>query len=255
MSTPGSFVWYELMSTDVVSAKSFYGKVVGWSIEDVPMPGMTYSLLRAADTQVGGMMTLPSEARDAGMKPCWIGYILVDDVDSATAKVRRLGGTVHVEPTDIPSVGRFSMVADPQGTVFNCFTPMQSGQRIVSSAPGHIGWHELHAADWTTAFGFYQSMFGWLKGEAVNMGPMGTYQLFTIDGSPSGGMFNSPSAAAARFWLYYFNVEDIDAAAERVGAQGGKVMNGPHQVPGGGWVLQAVDPQGASFALLGTRKA
>jgi predicted enzyme related to lactoylglutathione lyase len=254
MSSQKSFVWYELMSTDVAAAKSFYGKVVGWDTEDVPMPGMTYTLLRVKDTQIGGMMTLPPEARDAGMKPCWVGYIAVDEVDSAAVEVRRLGGKVYREPADIPNVGRFAVVADPQGAAFNLFKANQSGQRTVSSAPGNIGWHELHTADWPKAFEFYHSMFGWLKGDAVDMGPMGTYQLFTIDGTPAGGMFNSPAATAARFWLYYFNVGDIDAAAERVSSAGGTIMHGPQQVPGGSWIVQAADPQGAAFALVGAKK-
>jgi predicted enzyme related to lactoylglutathione lyase len=110
-----SFVWYELMSSDVAAAKAFYTKVVGWKTQDMPMPGMTYTLLSAGDTQVGGMMTLPKDAADAGMRPCWTSYIEVDDVDGAAAKVRSLGGKIYATPTDIPNVGRFAVVADPQG--------------------------------------------------------------------------------------------------------------------------------------------
>src|SRR5216684_5280180 len=87
-----SFVWYELMSSDVAAAKAFYAKVVGWNTQDMPMPGMTYTVLRIGETQVGGMMTLPKDASDAGMRPCWVSYIGVDDVDSAAAKLRGLGG-------------------------------------------------------------------------------------------------------------------------------------------------------------------
>src|SRR5277367_6723231 len=147
--TQSPFVWYELMSSDVAAAKAFYSKVVGWSAQDVPMPGMTYTLLRVGDTQIGGLMALPAEANDAGMKPGWVGYLGVDDVDAAAAKVKRLGGKIHGLPTDIPNVGRFAMVADPQGAAFNLFKPSQPGERTVSNAPGHIGWHELHASDCT----------------------------------------------------------------------------------------------------------
>jgi uncharacterized protein len=249
-----SFVWYELMSSDVAAAKAFYANVVGWSTQDMAMPGMTYTLLQIGDTQVGGMMTLPKEASDAGMKPCWTSYVAVDDVDGAAAKLQGLGGKVYAAPSDIPNVGRFAVVADPQGASFNLFKPSQTGQRNVSNEPGQIGWHELHTNDSPTAFVFYNAMFGWLKGDAMDMGPMGTYQLFTIGGAAVGAMFNSPAAKSARFWLYYFNVGDIDAAAKRVGDGGGKIMRGPQQVPGGGWVVQAADPQGAAFALVGSRK-
>jgi uncharacterized protein len=249
-----AFVWYELMSTDVAAAKVFYGAVVGWNTQDMPMPDMTYTVLQAGQTGVGGMMKLPQTARDSGMKPCWVGYIHVADVDEAALELKRLGGTVHRDPTDIPNVGRFAMAADPLGAAFYLFTPTPSGARTPSDGEGHIGWHELHTTDWPKAFDFYSAMFGWLKGESVDMGPMGTYQLFTINGAPAGGMMNSPVAATNRFWLYYFNVGDIDAAAGRVTAGGGKIMQGPHEVPGGGWVVQATDPQGAWFALLGSRK-
>lgn len=248
-----SFVWYELMTTDVAAAKAFYTGVVGWSTEDMPMPGMTYTLLRMGQAQVGGLMAVPKEARDAGMRPCWVGYVGVDDADRAAAKVKQIGGKVLMEPTDIPNVGRFAAVTDPQGATLNLFKPSQPGQRGVSAEPGQVGWHELHTTDWPKAFGFYTDMFGWLKGDSVDMGAMGTYQLFTIKGTPSGAMFNSPAAQGARFWLYYFNVGNIDDAVKRVGQGGGKIMQGPMQVPGDRWVAQAADPQGAAFALLGSR--
>jgi predicted enzyme related to lactoylglutathione lyase len=249
-----SFVWYELMTSDVAAAKAFYTNVVGWSTQDMPMPGMTYTLLRSGDTQVGGMMPLPKEACDAGMKPCWVSYLEADDVDGAAAKVQSLGGKIYRAPADIPNVGRFAVVADPQGASFNLFKPSQPGRRNVSSEPGHIGWHELHTNDSPQALDFYNAMFGWLKGDGMDMGPMGTYQLFTIGAAAVGAMFNSPAAQARPFWLYYFNVGDIDAAAKRVSDGGGKIMFGPQQVPGGGWIVQASDPQGAAFALLGSKK-
>jgi uncharacterized protein len=249
-----SFVWYELMSTDVAAAKTFYGKVVGWHTEDVPMPHLTYTLVRVGDTQVGGMMPLPKEASDAGMRPCWVGYIGVDDVDGAAAKAQGLGGKTYKAPTDIPTVGRFAVVGDPQGAMFNLFKPAQPGERVMSSEPGHIGWHELHTTDWQSAFKYYSQMFGWTKGDAMDMGPMGTYQLFKIDDMAAGAMFNSPVAHVACFWLFYFLTGNIDAAGKRVTDNGGKIMQGPMQVPGDLWIIQAADPQGAAFALLGSRK-
>jgi predicted enzyme related to lactoylglutathione lyase len=253
------FFWYELMSTDVAGAKAFYGNVIGWKTQDMPMPDMTYTILQAAETGVGGMMPMPAHAREAGAKPNWTGYIYTDGVDAAVTKLVGLGGTVHRAPSDIPDVGRFAVAADPQGAVFQLLTPRpaqpgQSGNRTPSNAPGHTGWHELHTTDWPRAFDFYGALFGWLKGDSMDMGPMGKYQLFTIDGVAVGGMMNSPMAAQQRFWLFYFNVDDIEAAAQRVAKGGGKVTEGPHQVPGGSWVIQATDPQGALFAMVGPKK-
>jgi predicted enzyme related to lactoylglutathione lyase len=251
---PSSFVWYELLSTDVAAAKAFYGPVIGWNIQDVPMPGMTYSLIFAGMTQVGGMMALPKDALDAAMKPFWAPYIEVDECDASASALQRLGGKIHLPPTDISNVGRYAVAADPQGAMFNLFKPQQSGERRVSNAPGQVGWHELHTNDWQKMFDFYREMFGWQKGDSVDMGKMGTYQLFTIDGTVSGGMFNSPGVTAAPYWLMYFNVPEIDSAVRRINEAGGKITMGPHQVPGGNWIVMAADPQGGLFALSSQRK-
>ena len=250
----GRFVWYELMTSDTAAAKTFYSAVVGWSAQDAPMPGMTYTLLKAGETQVGGLMPLPPEARAAGVRPCWAAYVAVDDVDAAVAELQRLGGTVHRGAADIPGVGRFAVVADPQGATFNLFKSAAPGEPAAAGGAGHVGWRELHTSDWPKALAFYAAMFGWESGSRFDMGALGTYQQFTIGGTAAGGMFNSPAAQGACFWLFYFGVGDIDAAAGRVAAAGGKILNGPQQVPGGGWILQAADPQGAMFALLGSHR-
>ena len=116
--------------------------------------------------------------------------------------------------------------------------------------PGTIGWHELYAVEWNAAFAFYEKLFGWTKGEAFEMGPMGTYQMFAANGVPTGGMMNNPEAYPIPYWNYYFNVETIDAAAKRVSDGGGRILNGPHEVPGGQWIVQCKDPLGAVFALV-----
>ena len=251
--THGRYAWYELVTTDAAAAKTFYGDVVGWRMQESPMPGMTYTLLMTGDTQVGGLMPMPKAACDAGAKPGWVGYISVDDVDAAATKVQSLGGVLHQAPMDIPGVGRFAMVADPQGATFNLFKSLQPGGASAPDAPGHIGWHELHTSDWPKAYGFYGAMFDWQKGDAIDMGGIGTYQLFNITDAVGGAMFNSPAAQQMPYWQYYFSVGDIDAAVKRVTAGGGRIMHGPQEVPGGAWVVQGADPQGALFALHGTR--
>jgi predicted enzyme related to lactoylglutathione lyase len=251
----GRFTWYELMSTDPVAAKAFYSNVVGWGTQDMSMPGMTYTLLTVDEIPVAGLMELPEQARQAGAPPSWLGYVAVDDVDATTDKAKGLGGSVHMPPMDIPDIGRFSVIADPQGAVLGLFrwTDPNAGQTGEPGAPGWAGWHELMAADWEKAFAFYSALFGWQKGQAVDLGPMGTYQLFSVGGQEVGGMFNKPPAVPACFWLYYFNVDDFDAAVERVKAGGGAIINGPMEVPGGSWIVQCTDPQHAMFALAGQK--
>jgi uncharacterized protein len=254
-TSPKPFVWYELMTTDMDAAKNFYGAVVGWGAQDWGQPDMRYAIMSAGERPVAGVMTLPEEACAAGARPGWVGYIYADDVDAATEDVRQAGGAVHRAPADIPNVGRFSVVADPQGATFRLFKPAGGDNSPAQPmTPGHIGWHELYAIDWPSAFDFYAGRFGWTKAEAVDMGPMGTYQLFAAGGEPIGGMMNKPEQIPSPVWLFYFNVAAIDAAASRVGEHGGQVLMGPHQVPGGSWIAQCMDPQGAMFALVAPRR-
>lgn len=249
----GVFGWFELMTPDPVAAKAFYTSVLGWTAQDVPMPGMTYTLLMAGERQVGGLFAVPKEMTATDRRSGWIGYLSATDVNGLTDKVKRLGGKVVQPPADIANVGRFSSVTDPQGVGFSLLRWDTPGEPAAGGEPGTVGWCELHTTDYVAAFNFYESLFGWTRGEAHDMGPMGIYQLFDIEGKQSGGMFNSPGAQPGGYWLYYFHVGDIDAAAARVTAGGGKLCNGPIQVPGGGWIAQVADPHGAMFALMGRR--
>jgi uncharacterized protein len=249
-ATPANFGWYELMTTDTAAAGAFYSNVVGWTTREVGAPPMPYTTFEVNGVGVAGMMTLP---KDAGPMPAWIGYIHVPDVDAAVDRVVAAGGKMHKEPTDVPGMLRFSVVIDPQGAAFILFTAspnMPTPERPAMGTPGTIGWHELMAVDGASAFDFYSGQFGWTKGEAHDMGPMGTYQLFDINGVPSGGMMTKPANLPAPFWSYYFQVDGIKAALDRVKAGGGTVVNGPAPVPGGSWILQANDPQGAFFCLV-----
>jgi predicted enzyme related to lactoylglutathione lyase len=246
------FVWYELMTADAADAAAFYENVVGWTSRDAGMEGQPYTLMLVGEAQVAGVMNTPKELQAIGAKPTWSGYIGVDDVDAMAARVLQAEGKILRPGTDIPDIGRFAVVADPQGSSFLLFKPSRDEPplRPAPGSPGTVGWHELHAVEWKGAFEFYSTLFGWTKGEAIDMGPMGVYQLFEIDGVPSGGMMTKPPEAPAPGWRYYINVDRIRAAAARVAQFGGQVVMGPHQVPGGSWIVQGVDPQGAEFALV-----
>jgi predicted enzyme related to lactoylglutathione lyase len=252
-----SFFWYELMTTDLDAAEAFYTKVVGWKAQ--PFEGGAgmprYIVMNAGERGVGGLMTIPDEARRSGMPPAWVGYIHTADVGASTEALMKAGGKVHRAPDDIPGVGRFAVVADPQGAMFMFLQPNGPDQPPVPmTTPGHIGWHELYTTNWQAAFDFYSSQFGWTKGDAMDMGPMGTYQLFKVNGEHTGGMMNKPEQIPVPVWQFYFNVDGADAAASRVTGNGGKVLMGPMEVPGGQWVVQCQDPQGAHFALVAPGK-
>jgi uncharacterized protein len=247
----GCFVWYELMTTDMDAARTFYAGVLGWGTQDASMPGLAYQLLSAEDTPVAGLLSLPDEARRAGVAPHWAGYVGVDDVDIAAVRVKTLGGTVYVPPTDVADISRFSVFADPQGATLSLLKWRKPAEAAPAApiALGRVGWHELLAADGEKAFAFYAALFGWQKTEALQ-GVMGIYQQFAVAGEMIGGMFTKPPTLPLPFWLYYFNVADIEAAAQRVEAGGGEIIYGPMEVPGGASILHCADPQGAVFALL-----
>lgn len=246
------FCWYELMTSDTAAAGAFYAKVVGWITEEA-QGAMPYTMLLApAGFPVGGMMGISADMAQQGVRPGWVGYVAVDDVDGRTAKAVELGGAVHRPPSDIPGVGRFSVVADPFGAVFMLFSAApEFAMPPDGEGPGFVGWRELMAGDLEKAWVFYATLLGWTKDADHDMGPMGAYRLFKTGGdAAAGGMMTKPASLPASFWTYYFRVDGVRAATERLTAAGGTVMNGPMQVPGGDWIVQAMDPQGAVFALL-----
>lgn len=257
MSATGKFVWYDLMTPDLAGAKAFYSSVVGWEINDSGMEGPPYLILSINGTMVGGMMELSPEHASKGARPCWNGYIGVPDVDAATVSVGEAGGKIYSPPRDIPGVGRFSVVTDPHGGGFFLFTPDASytGSGGAGAGLGHVGWHELHAGDLNADFAFYQEQFGWTQVHEMDMGEMGMYRMFATGGDAAvGGMMTKNAQAPMPFWLYYFYVDAIDAAVERVKAGGGALYGEPHEVPGGEWIVRGRDPQGASFALVAKQR-
>lgn len=256
----GRFIWYELMTTDMKAAKAFYSEVVGWGARDASMPDMPYILFTAGGTPVCGMMALPKDAIASGFRPTWLGYVGVDDVDATADRIVKLGGAVHVPPKDIPDVSRLSVAVDPQMATIALLKWLDDrapSAKAASAAepatPNCVGWHELLAADWEKAWAFYGELFGWQKAD-TEFGANDAYQAFSAGGQTIGGMCTKPPAAPVPFWLYYFNVGDIDLAAKRVKASGGTILNGPFDVPEGGWIVQCADPQGAIFGLQGRRK-
>jgi len=254
VNSHGRFVWYELMTTDPEAAEAFYAKVVGWGTVDASMGGMPYTVFTAGEASVCGLMNLPEEGQRVGAAPRWIGYVGVDNVDAAAERIRRLGGIVHLPPTTVPNISRFAVVADPQMATFALSQRLRSSQEQIAAqkTSRRIGWHELLAADWEKAFSFYGELFGWQKVN-IEVNEMGTYQVFSAGGQTIGGMSTKPPLVPVPFWLYYFNIDDIDAASERVKAGGGRILEGPLEVGGGGWVARCADPQGAMFALAGMK--
>lgn len=249
----GLFVWYELLTTDIAAAKVFYGGVVGWGSEDASTAEFAYSLFTAGHGPVGGLMDLPPEARKLGATPRWVGYVAVDDVDTRAERIKRLGGAIYVPPTDT-NIGRIAVVADPQTATLALVKGLKLGQQSEADPdePGGIGWRELYAADGNKAFAFYQALFDWREPEA-DTHPLPSYHLFAAGGRTIGGMFTKHARVPVPFWLYYFNVGDVDMALRRVEEGGGRIALGPHDLPDDTGIARCIDPQGAMFALQGPR--
>jgi predicted enzyme related to lactoylglutathione lyase len=254
------FIWYELMTSDCDGAEAFYRTAMGWGAADSGLPDHRYTIFSADPsnpaTGVAGLMAIPEAARAAGARPGWTGYVLVDDVDACAARAEAAGGRILVPAAEIATVGRFAVLADPHGAVFALFRPLSEKvcPPVPPGTPGHIGWHELHAGDGGQAFAFYARLFGWTRAEAIPMGDHGVYQLFATGGEPVGGMMTRMPQTPMPFWLFYVNVDGLDGALARVTGAGGRIVNGPMEVPGGKWIAQALDPQGAMFAVVSARR-
>jgi uncharacterized protein len=251
----GRFAWYELMTTDVAAAKTFYAKVVGWGTKDAVTPDWRHTVFTAGTTFVAGLTGLPVEARKTGARPTWLGYVGVEDVDAAVDRIKRLGGAVCIPPTNVLDISRFSIVTDPQMAMLAVIQWLKPSQQPLA-APAErrrVGWHELLAVDCEAALSFYGELFNWRKAHG-DTGSLDSYDLFSIGGQIAGGMLAKSPLARIPHWLYYFNVSDIDAASQRVKSGGGQVLGSPDEVAGGNWAARCVDPQGAVFALVGRRR-
>ncbi|WP_316206427.1 MULTISPECIES: VOC family protein [unclassified Bradyrhizobium] len=251
-SNHGHFVWYELLTTDMGAAEGFYREVVGWDARDASTQQFPYRLLTNAEAPVCGVMALPPEALRSGAMPRWAGYVAVADADAAAERLRALGGRVYVQPTD-SNIGRIAIVADPQTATLALVEGLKfAPPRATAATVGRVGWHELLAADGPAAFSFYSSWLGWQKA-ADDVGAIEGYQLFSAGADTIGGIFTKLPRAPVPFWLYYFNVADLTAALQRVRTLGGRVAQGPVELPDGIWIARCIDPQGAMFALQGKR--
>jgi predicted enzyme related to lactoylglutathione lyase len=246
----GRPLWYELMTTDMKAAESFYRTVVGWAsmpFDGSPQPYTMFA--RAGEIPVAGLMEKPNEVE---APPFWAMYVGVPKLEDAAAQIARLGGRECSPVIDVPTIGRMQMMTDPQGAAFYIYEPASTDQ-MPEAAPeiGEASWHELMTTDAPAAMRFYQELFGWQPTEAMDMGEMGTYQMFNRPHGMIGGMMNTPPdlAHVPPNWQIYFRVPDINAAVERIKANGGQILNGPMEVPGGDWIVNAMDPQGAAFSL------
>jgi len=247
----GRFVWHELLTTDPKAAGAFFSKIIGWKTQPWGTDG-SYTLFVSGSRQLAGLMVLPEDAKKMGAPPNWLTYVGTTDVDETARLATSLGARVLKAPEDIPGAGRFAVLQDPQGATFGIYKSHQSPAADAAPVVGDFSWHELATTDAKAALGFYQRLFGWEETSAMDMGEMGVYQMFgqSKQGRTLGGLFNKPSQMPGPpAWLAYIKVPDARKTADAIKKAGAKIVNGPMEVPGGGWISVGIDPQGAVFAL------
>lgn len=250
---PGFFIWYELITTDVGAAATFYRNVIGWGVKADSTSRMPYALFMAGDAPRAGLMELPEQGRKMGARPRWMGYVGVSDTHAAADRIKRLGGAVYVPPADT-NIGRIAVVADPNAATFGVVDHLRPPPQLPAEAgkPGCVGWHELLAADLNKQTRFYCELFGWQKADTENH-LTDAYVSLSAGGQVMAGAFKKRPDEPVPFWLLYFNVEDLDVAVEHVRAAGGRAFVNDVELPGGLWVARCSDPQGAAFALQGKK--
>ncbi len=257
----GSFIWYELVTPDPDGAKAFYDKVVGWTIAGAAQFPNGYRMIGRSDGKsAGGLLPLTDEMRENGGRPIWLGYVHADDVDATAAAIRADGGQVHIEPFDIPDVGRVAMVTDPVGVPFYIMTPTPPADDPDAKSdvfdpmkPQHVRWNELSTTDQDGVIAFFGKHFGWAQDGSMPMGEMGDYKFVQADGVAIGAIMPKMPQSPMSAWTFYFGVPDIDAAHDAAKANGATILYEPMEIPGGEYSLAAIDPQGAAFGLVGPR--
>ena len=244
----GRFVWHQLNTPNADAALAFYTSVCEWGNEAwQPDPSQpAYQMWKGSAGAHSGVMQMPPDSKDPAH---WLGYISTPDVDATVNTVKGLGGALVFGPMDIPSVGRFAVMTDPDGAMFAPFTPTQE-MPPTPPGTGDFSWFELATRDIPKALAFYGAVFGWTAGDAMDMGPNGIYQFFNRDGQMMGGMYQvgeSGPMAMPPGWTHYVTVADLNAAVGRVKAGGGNVF--VETDIRGGRIAMCTDPQGAMFAL------
>ena len=260
----GSFIWYELMTTDAGAARDFYKAVIGWDIAAEPTgdSDMDYRMIQRSDGgMAGGVLVLTEAMCAGGAKPGWLGYIHTPDVDGTLDTIKKAGGDVQMPPADMPGVGRIAMVADPQGAHFYLMTPVPPAYYPDAKSdvfdvvkPQHCRWNQLQTTGPMAAVMLYRDLFGWQQEGSMPMGNMGDYLFIQNDGVGIGAIMPLMPDVPDPVWSYFFGVDDIDRATAEVVAGGGRLDGDVQQIPGGEFSVHCFDPQGAGFGLVGPRK-
>lgn len=247
----GSFCWIELATTDQNAAKSFYGSLFGWKVNDIPMgPDGVYTMFELDGREAAAGYTLRPDQQSNGVPPHWMVYVAVANADESAARVPELGGTLLAPPFDVQEHGRMAIVLDPTGATFAIWQAKAHTGIQIAGIDGSLCWADLNSPNRDKAMAFYAGLFGW-KFEPGKDGDMGGYlhikngEAFIGGATPS--TFLPPGAPA--HWLAYFLTSNCDASTDKAKSLGATVWVPPSDIEGAGRFSVLSDPQGASFAL------
>ncbi len=234
----GKFTWFELITNDIDKAKTFYTETLGWKATSMDMGSFTYQALAYGEQMQAGLV-----APQGGAPNHWISYLSVDDVDARARKVTEHGGKILVPPTDIPTIGRFALVADPQGARFNLFKGTSD-----SGGSTRFHWNELWSPNAAEVLPFYEEVLGFAV-ETMQM-PNGDYYVLKNAEGGQGGLMTSPMPGVPAMWLPYVAIDDCDAATARAKRMGGEAKVEPNTIEGIGRLAIVRDSVGAVIGLI-----
>ena len=242
----GRFVWRDLMTTDVDAAKRFYSGLFGWRFENTKRGDRPYVLARIGDEAVAGMVDVSAIA---GAGPQWISFMAVSDVDQATRMVKDSGGTVLLEPREVPTVARAAVIADPQGAPLGLAQLHRTMPDPDERKPQRFFWQEYLARDAAAALGFYRRLGGYES--AISDTRLGFEYHVLRTSRPRAGLFQLPAAATDVLpnWLPYVLVDNPAAIAQRVAGLGGRILVPAAQERRNGSLVVIADPGGAPVAI------
>jgi predicted enzyme related to lactoylglutathione lyase len=246
----GRFVWNDCITTDVKRATAFYAELLNWKVEPSTVSAGTYSIIKLGVEGIGGIEAVKAP----GAPSTWLPYLGVENVDAWVKEVTAAKGTVIVPPTAIsPEVGRFAIVADPQGAAIGAYeaangldTPEPTG---LKPPAGAFCWYELMTTDLDGATAFYKGITGW-GSKDMDMGPMGTYRIVSRGDLDTAGLCKlQPNWGNRAYWLTYVKVDSVDESNTRATRLGATTLVPPTDIPNVGRFAIIADPTGAAIAL------
>jgi predicted enzyme related to lactoylglutathione lyase len=242
----GRFVWFEYLTRDPAKAQGFFGEVFGWTKQDMPFPGGSYTMIAAGTHTIGGYPPVP-----AGAPPHshWISHLQVQDARATAAKIKSLGGSIKSEPVDM-GMGTHAIVADPQGGVFSLWQPAKpEGTGDYKGADNTFCWNELTAPDPEKACAFYAAIGGFTI-DKMDMGDGNTYYLLNSDGKGRAGVTKPMMPGVPTAWLPYVQVTNADATVAKATKLGANVFVPPADIPNVGRFSIFADSQGGAIGIL-----